>query len=82
MGTYSTLRRLLLFSDCHLAVVENPANIVVQSQQFLVQSLRQNVDFVLEMRALLPDLLILAPAIVLDFGAQLRTRSREQIRFL
>lgn len=73
---------LLLHADGHLAVVEHPAQVVLERQGVLRRFLRQDVDFVLQVRALRRHLGRAGFARVQDLGAEFGAGGAEEVGFL
>ena len=80
--TYGTGVRLLLFADCHFAVIEEASDGVVERQELMVEGLPEDVGIVLEAHALLAHGLVGGTAVVADFGAQLGASGLEEVRLL
>jgi len=73
---------LLLHAHGHPAVVEQPAQVVFERQAFGRRALREDVDFVLQVRALGGHFLRGGFARVEDFGAQFRAGGAEEVVLL
>lgn len=70
-ATYSTLNPLLFLSNHHSAIVKHASDVVIERQRLLVERLRQDVHFVLQVRPLLSELLLLETSVILDFRREL-----------
>lgn len=80
--TYGTCIGLLLLPHRHLAVVEQPADSVVERQQLVVERLPQDVGVVLQAHALLAHRLVRRAAVVAHLCAELGAGGLEEVCFL
>ena len=79
---YGTGVRLLLLADGHLAVVEQPADGVVEGQELMVEGLPEDVGVMLEAHALLAHGLVGVAAVVAHLCAELGASGLEEVRLL
>jgi len=72
----------LLHPHRHFPIVEHALKLILHIAGVLRHSLVQDIDFMLQLRALGAHLLRRSFAIILDFGAEFTTRCAEEIGLL